>query len=372
MWSGIGVSRRRVRNVLTGAVWMGLGAGTALSPRVEAQEFQVGPGLVIEMKTIATAPGLSEGMQQSLAPALNLLGYLVGPNEDLQEAYDALGPPETVTQDVTVYIKGARMRVDIGGNSLLGKLAPDGTVAEWAVLDPASGRIVESDFFNAAMQGASDPYEAFGGEVERPTRVVTRTSETREIQGHTAQKYVIQDWVVLNTGLEGEEGELGVSLNSVTDTWVATNGPYTEDAGIVQFFRVFGQGLGLNPQNPGQSAQGDDLPPAAIILASHEEAAVSVGSVSAGTGSQIATATSSTEIRSISRRPLDDALFSGFDRSEQACDCSCAAFKELQAIGKLPKDQQQAHPKAMALSMCAPKCGMKWAMQCGGGQLERR
>ena len=63
----------------------------------------------------------------------------------------------------------------------------------------------------------------------------------------------------------------------------------------------------------------------------------------------------------------DTARPSSFDRGGQACDCSCHAFKELQAIGDLPKEQLQAHPKAMALIMCAPKCGMTWATQCGGG-----
>jgi hypothetical protein len=347
------------------------GSLLALHPQgVAAQGFEVGPGLVIEIETTTTAPGMSENLQQGLNSALAVIARYV-PTEnvpDWNEALEDFGPPETITQDVTVYIKGARIRVDIGANSLLGKLAPDGSVSEWAVLDPASGQVMESDFFDAAMRGSEDPYAAFGGDVQLPPRQVSRTNETRQMQGHTVQRYVIEDGVALSTGLENENGDqLGAQLRSVTDAWVATDGPYTEDPGIVQFFRVFGGELGLMPRASGQPSSGDNLPPGALVLATREVADVSLAIAGAGPGSSIAQATSSTEIKSISRQELDDDLFDGFEAEEKECKCSCQEFVELQAIGRLPKAQQQNEPRAMALAMCAPECGMAWAMNCGGG-----
>jgi hypothetical protein len=331
-----------------------------------AQDFEVGPGLVIEIETSTTAPGLSANVQQGINSALMAIAVLV-PQEnvgDWNAAMEELGPPETITQDVTVYIKGARIRVDIGANSLLGRLAPDGSVSEWAVLDPASGQVMDSDFFDRAVRaGSADEYEAFGGDADVTSMGVTASNEFRNIQGHEARKYTIGESVVLATDMEEESGTpLGVALSSTTDAWVATDGPYTEDAGIVQFFRVFGRELNLMPE---QSNSDDGLPPSAIVLETHERAYISIGA--AGMGEPLATASSSTVVKSITRQELDDELFSGFERGEEECDCSCDAFKELQAIGKLPKEEQQNHPKAMALSMCAPKCGMQWAMQCSGG-----
>jgi hypothetical protein len=356
----------RFKTTVLASVLMAASALGAHPQRAATQDFQVGPGLVIEMETSTTAPGLTQNVQQGLNSALMAIAVLV-PQEnvgDWNAAMDEIGPPETVKQDVTVYIKGARIRVDIGANSLLGRLAPDGSVSEWAVLDPASGRVMDSDFFDRAIRaGSTDEYEAFGGDADVTSMGVTASNEFRNIQGHEARKYTFGEMVVLDTGMEGESGTpLGVAVSSKTDAWVATDGPYTEDAGIVQFFRVFGRELGLMPE---QSNSDDGLPPAAIVLEAHEQAFISIGT--AGMGEPLATASSSTVVKSITRQELDDEMFSGFETGEKECDCSCDAFKELQAIGDLPKEQQQNHPKAMALSMCAPKCAMKWAMQCSGG-----
>jgi len=351
--------------VLASALVAALGLG-AQTRDVAAQDFEVGPGLVIEIETSTTAPKLSQSLEQGLNSALALIVNFVPPGnvEDWNTAMEELGPPETVEQDVTVYIKGARIRVDIGANSLLGQLAPDGSVSEWAVLDPASGRILDSDFFDAAVRGSADPYAAFGGDVELPQRSVSRKDETREMQGHTVRKFVVSDGVVLSTGLEGEGGApLGVQVRSETDAWVATSGPYTEDAGIVQFFRVFGRDLGLMPE---QSGSDEHLPTGAIVLEAHERADIALG-VPGGTGEFLATATSSTVVKSISRQELDGQLFSAFEAEEKECKCSCEEFEELQAIGRLPKAEQQNEPRAMFLSMCAPKCGVRWAMNCGSG-----
>jgi hypothetical protein len=337
---------------------------------VAAQGFEVGPGLVIEIETTTTAPAPSESLQQGLQQGLN--GALValsdflsqGDMGELSEAMEGLGPPETITQDVTVYIKGARIRVDIGANSLLGRLAPDGSVSEWAVLDRASGQVMDSDFFNRAIQASSAAeYEAFGGDAEVIPTEVSVGSELRTIQGHQTRKHTITKSAILATAMEGETGTpLGAMVNSTVDAWVATDGPYTEDAGIVQFFRVFGQELNLMPQ---PSASNDGLPQGAIVLEAHEVANISIGSV--GTGELLATASSSTVVKGISRQELDDELFSAFEAEEQECKCSCEEFEELQAIGRLPKAQQQNEPRAMFLSMCAPKCGVSWAMNCGSG-----
>lgn len=332
-----------------------------LADDATAQDFEVGPGLVVEFATSSTAPGLSEGMQQGLNQAFALIArLLVPPGYDglLDDAMEDLGPPQTVSQDVTAYIKGARIRVDIGANSLLGRLAPDGSVSEWAVLDRASGQVMQSTVFDRAVRERSGAeYEAFGEDAQVRPMGVTTGNEVRTILGHPARKYTFTREVILPTEMEGQDGRrLGASVMSTTDVWVATEGPYTEDAGIVQFFRVFGSELNMVPAG----SPGSGLPAGAVILETHEEAIIKLGSVG-GTQETLATASSSAVIRSISRRDLDDAMFDGFERGQQGCDCSCSAFKELQAISKLPKQEQQNHPRAMKLAMCGAQCGGAWA-----------
>lgn len=333
--------------------------------RAQAPEFEVGPGLVVKIETTSTAPGLSSNAQQGVNRALAVVAQFVSGLSDAdQEAWDdameELGPPETVTQDVTVYIKGARMRVDIGANSLLGRLAPDGTVSEWAILDPRSGQVMDTDFFDRAVKARNAAeYEGFGGDTGLTPPVVRSTGDSREIQGHTAQKYVITQSVVLATGMSGPGGgPLATLLRSETDAWVATDGPYTEDAGIVQFFRIFGDELNLNAP---ESSSGVGLPAGGMVLETQERVDISIGSAGGGPSEALMTATSSTVVKDISRQELDDELFAAFDREEKGCDCSCSAFKRLQAISEMPTQQQQNHPEAMSLAMCARECAGRWA-----------
>lgn len=321
-----------------------------------AQEFQVGPGLVAEIEMTSTAPRLRPDAQAGLNRAVGSLAFLAsgleGRNrEEAIEALEGLGPPQTVTQNITVYVKGARIRVDIGENSLLGRLTPDGTVEEWAILDPASGRLMATDFFDRAVQARSAAeYEAAGIGAQLDPPVVRATDEFRTINGHSTRLYRISERVLIPTQMD-----LGAAITNEIEAWVATEGPYQEDPGIVQFFRLFGEELNLSP------AAG--LPAPAMVLETEESGVIhlTLHSGSATEGLWLAEATSSTVIKNVSRRELDDEMFSGFEREEKGCDCSCSAFKELEAISKLPKQEQQNHPKAMSLAMCARECGGAWA-----------
>ena len=105
-----------------------------------------------------------------------------------------------------------------------------------------------------------------------------------------------------------------------------------------------------------------------VLLRVKEELTVLIYEVSergmVAEGRPIMSTSSLDEVTAIMRRPLADSLFGALEQPQQGCDCSCEAYDELKAIAKLPKAKQEAHPKAMVLSMCAPECGMRWGTQC--------
>lgn len=321
-------------------------------------------GVVVNIHSVSVSPGLNKespvaGVVEAIAKVAIGVAEQAGANpEDLEELFKSEVEPERAEMDYVVSVKGNRMRVDMGGSSLLAGLTSAGSVAEWAVLDPASGRVIGSDMFDAAVQGGEAGYNPYGlvpGIVELLDGTVIRTGRTREIHGITAYSYDYEYGVNLFPVGKGQTVPVVIVL-TVGEAWIAEDGPDVEPD-IATVFRVWAQSFG----NQGNGAK---LEQYGLLLGASETKRVFVGIADSDTSpAEVLQASTSFDVTGISRQPLDDARFSGFEQGEKQCDCSCDAFKELQAIGKMSREEQEAHPKAMPLAMCAPKCTGTW-MQC--------
>jgi hypothetical protein len=325
-------------------------------------------GVVVNIRSESVSPGLDKqspgaAFFEALAKAAIAVAEQAGVKPTNAEAaiQNELGSaldPETTVSDYVVSVKGNRMRVDMGGSSLLAGLTPDGSVAEWAVLDPASGRLIASDMFDAAVRDGEAGYNPYGlvqGEVEILDGTVTRSGGTREIQGFTAYRHDYGYGVHLFP-VGKEEGVPFLAVRTVGEAWIAEDGPDV-DPDVATVFRAWAHSFG----NQGNGAK---LAERGLLLGASETKTVAMGLAGSDSpGAPVLRGSTSFDVTGISRQPLDDARFSGFERAEKQCDCSCDAFKELQAIGEMSREEQEAHPKAMTLAMCAPRCTMTW-MQC--------
>jgi hypothetical protein len=183
------------------------------------------------------------------------------------------------------------------------------------------------------------------------------------IAGHTARKYdyTYRSSILAHAG-EGERGGFGMRV--VGEAWYAEAGPYADDVILRNLFRKLAPRMVVSALG-GSSADRSSFGTPGVLLRVREAVTVFLYPVGVGgPGEPILTGSSLDEVTEITRQPLADSLFGALEQPRQACDCSCAAFDELKAIAKLPKAKQEAHPKAMSLSMCAPECGMRWATQC--------
>jgi hypothetical protein len=303
-------------------------------------------------------------------PCLQVIKALEG------DSGDRIGTgPETSVANYRLSIKGDRARMDFGGSAMLGRFGADGAIGEWKILDPTTGRIVDSDAFSQSIESAGElPFGAGSGSgtsspfrLDNEVKGPTRSGVTEVIAGHTARKYDYSyDASILAHAGGGEHGGFGISV--VGEIWYAEEGPYAADQAVVAVFRKMAPHLVLSTFGGDSKALAAFAAPG-VVMRVREDITVSLYAASQ-TGMSAGAAPllqgeSLDEVTEISRQPLADDLFGAFAQPQQACDCSCDAYKELKAIGDLPKKEQEAHPKAMSLSMCAPECGMQWAMSCG-------
>jgi hypothetical protein len=328
---------------------------------------------VLGFSSIATADIVIKGRAESREPGLSDRGRLrIGPiileivsalGGDVNAAGDAVGKPKSSVTDFTVSLKGNRMRMDVGGSSLLAGLQADGSAAEWAVLDPASGRVIQGADFDpsagvavAAENGGFFRSLIEGLEETKFADVTTSDKGTRQIAGHTTHGY---GYGYLLAGAVPGEAPWVIGTRVDGTIWVAEDGPYIDDELLVAFFRSVGAEIisGVLVTPPAEiMALAQQRP----VLAKSEELKVFLIGNESGQGTAPMQGSSSFEVKEIASGPLDAALFGGFEQAEKQCDCTCKGFKELKAIGKLSKRQQEAHPKAMALSMCTPQCMTTW------------
>jgi len=273
---------------------------------------------------------------------------------------DFSDPVRPAVTDFTVSVKGNRLRMDVGGSSLLAGLKADGSPTEWAVLDPASGRVVKQAVWYPETHPTDAVNTAFSlvfGEMESgiSSSPVERRG-TSQIAGHTAREYGY-GYQIRASAPDGPDLMFAVKGS----VWVVEEGPYKDDpalrafqltAGSHVFSRMF-----LDP--PAEVAAIADKGP---MVKQTEETTYAIGSEPVGMPLVVTALGFKVDV--IRREPLDDSRFAGFERQEQNCDCSCEAWDELEGIGKLSEAEQAAHPKAMTLSMCMPACVGTWMKSC--------
>ncbi len=319
-----------------------------------------GSALVIKGHSEDVEPQLSQDVQDDLfaiAARVEQLLPVKSANAINSKAFET----EPTTMDFTAAVKDNRLRLDFGSSSILAKLGPDGSLGESAILDPKTGRVVKSAVSPITASGARDAatqvfrklFDKISG--GQTMSVLVTPGEVREIAGHAARGYAY----AYSAGSPGARA--GIAMTVAGTVWIAQSGPYMEELSQFPLFRedveqqMF---VALLPPPAKVTALARQGP----ILAKSEEVTITVW---AANGEGDATpvpvqGSSSFEITSISRQPMDDTYFAGFEQAGQECDCTCAGWDELDRISKLPKDQQAANPKSMTLSMCAPKCAMKW------------
>jgi len=266
-------------------------------------------------------------------------------------------PAETTAETYTVYLKKDRMRLQTGTSAMLAALAPDGSAAEWAVLDPSTGRVVGTDVLAAGLN--VNRWNPSGEvEVEDVTVGPAAGGTTRQIVGQLAQPYHFA-YTVTQFPMGRGEGAPKVVTKVDGHAWLAESGDYAGDSRLRAFFRNFAQTIG--DQAPGGSPS--------ELARLHDYGLMLADSITAhaflelkaderhGLTLPVIESTSTSVVTSISRQPLDDTMFAGFERAEQECDCSCGAFEELK---KLEEDD----PNALGKAMCATECTMKWVREC--------
>lgn len=347
--------------------FVAVAAALGLAHPLAAQELYPDPdkvGLVMQIHTETVTPRLSEDKDAGFGEFLKAIRYSLFVLEQLtpdapQREPDVEAAPPAIL-DYTIYVKDERMRVDMGSSSLLARLAPDGSVSEWGVLDPGSGRVVQSDYFDEAVRERStEPYDPAGGTGDNVELKVAEdpapTGETDEILGHIAREYQYSYELhiyPLDGARPGGAGGPAVWIEVSTrgTAWVAEEGPYVGNPDAASVFRVFVQ------SHPSKVAT---LADRGLLLAVTESSTIRVVGADEPVmlGFEALETSSSFEVTSIDLRPVDDALLAGFEQGKQACDCSCAGFEEL-------KQLQESDPNAMGKAMCSAECAMKWALEC--------
>lgn len=270
-------------------------------------------------------------------------------DEEGESMVDLLNPSPS-ERDLLIRVKDARMRVDMGTSGLLARLDTlDRSVLEWGVLDPGSGRVVDSQLFDAAVrEGSSAPYDAVGsgGDVQvLETRGPTQTDEFAQIAGHTARRYDFgQEINVFPLGTDGSANPV-VRIERSSRAWIAETGPYVNDPDASAASRQFTRGM---PPELARLASGG------LLLGADDESTITVGmaTIDGASGGSLE-ASSSFRVTRLSREVVDDALLAGFEQDEQACDCSCDGYRELMSL-------TEEDPNAMGKAMCAMDCASKW------------
>lgn len=331
-------------------------------------------GLVMHVHTETVSPNLGETSGKLLGAMLDPIGGLllfvvheVAGAEARDEFAQGLGDvanPIPSEQDLVIRVKDDRMRVDMGTSSLLARLDEDRSVLEWGVLDPGSGRVVDSDLFDVAVrERSSAPYEVIGGDGGNVHVAETRgpipTDEFEQIAGHTARRYDFGH--IIDVYPLGTDGEFYPRVNMVrySRAWIAEDGPYVNDPDAAAVSRE------LTRTMPPELAQ---LTARGLLLGANDSTTITVAAAKDAHGWAMAgslEASSSFRVTHLSREVVDDALLAGFEQDKQECDCGCAAFEQL-------KELSESDPNMMGKAMCAQKCMPKW-MSCikripvGGG-----
>ena len=347
-------------------------ASYAAAPNCTLAQNTEGITIVVESET--TDLHLEQGLRSELAPlAYMVLSVIsrVGSQEAMTAFLEVVrdARPETTELDYTVNILDNYMRMDFGGSSMIGHVDTEGNT-DWKILDQASGQLLDSEMFNLGL-AANESSEVFS-ELEMLRSIVNNESsvtprgETRQIAGHQARKYEYRAENYLEPIPIDDDGNMvTIMILNFGSVWVASDSPFADDPVVHALFSGFSNSLrstGL------ASEQREEIRNAGMLLGHEDETRVIVDLIDSGgdNAKVLQQASSKTEIVEMSRTSVDPTLFSAITQEKQRCDCSCRAFGELQAIGKLSKREQDAHPKAMTLSMCAPKCAMRWA-RCGQG-----
>lgn len=351
------------REVLRSAAALILAA--ASSPILPAQAQDPYPdlddiGLVMRVHTESVAPHLDEAGWNMMNAMLDPLYMLYNAIHGVTDADEAtvlghFGEPSPSEQDLLIRVKDDRMRVDIGTSALLARLDTlDRSVLEFGVLDPASGRVIDSDLFDKAVREHSGaPYDAMAGGGDNVTVLEAgdpiRTDELAQIAGHTARRYDFTHRVVITPLGTDETPYPTVHMERSIQAWIAEHGPYVSDPDAAVVSGQFTEGM--PPELVQLTARG-------LVLGADDEVTITTafwisGSSTAGGGSL--EASSSFRVTSISREVVDDALLAGFEQERQACDCSCAAFERVKEISD--------DDNVLGTADCMQKCMPKW-MRC--------
>lgn len=345
-------------------------AAAAQSPYPDPDDV----GLIMRVHMESVAPDLSATSKRDFIDAIKgpvaIISSVIHLLTGVEDAHEALAevegldkPGSRTSSDLLIRVKDDRMRVDMGTSGLLARLDTlDRSVLEWGVLDPGSGRVVDSELFDAAVrERSSAPYDAMGGGGDNVTVLEdgdpVRTDELAQIAGHTARRYDFTHKVLIAPLGTDQTPYPTVQVERSSQAWIAESGPYVNDPDASAVSREFTRSL------PPELAR---LATRGLLLGADDESTITTalwvsGSSTAGGGSL--EASSSFRVTHLSREVVDDALLAGFEQDEQACDCSCGAFEQL-------KDLSESDRNAMGKAMCAKECMGKWMRSCinmGGG-----
>lgn len=320
-------------------------------------------GLVMHVHTETVAPNVAAQSEPLFVDVGVDVILLVGEIAGLAKAEDVAlilrdikeGTPSS--SDLVVRVKDDRMRVDMGTSALLARLDTlDRSVLEWGVLDPGSGRVVDSDLFDVAVrERSSAPYDVMAGGGDNVTVLEDgdpiRTDELAQIAGHTARRYDFTHEILITPLGTDEFPYPVVRMERSSRAWIAESGPYVNDPDAAAVSREFTRTL------PPELAR---LVTRGLLLGADDEStittALAISDYSTGGGGSLE-ASSSFRVTHLSREVVDDALLAGFEQDEQACDCSCAAFEQL-------KELSESDPNAMGKAVCAQRCMSKWVPAC--------
>ena len=119
------------------------------------------------------------------------------------------------------------------------------------------------------------------------------------------------------------------------EAWIAELGPYAADPRVDGFARLVAESVG----NQGFGSSGTEFSERGMVLATNDTTDFYMTQVRAESGGQVGAQSVSLEhyssaftVTDISPQPLDDELFSGFERQEKGCDCSCKGWTALEAV----------------------------------------